>query len=126
MNIYYKNDQWMVTDYGFETISEDCDYEYNKDFVNEHTFKHIAGKSWVDPQSWIDAFEAGVKIHKLKFDLHSEEWKREKEELIFRKQYYENRSSIRNNDFLRFSDIQNDYDEYIKAYEAHFKRKHAA
>lgn len=122
--IYYKNKQWAVTDYGFETVSEDCHYEYGKDYVDEHTFQHIGAKSWIDPESWIDAFEAGVKIHKLKFDLQSDEWKHEKEAFLFRKDYYAKIPEKEGSSHI--SDGMSDFMGYLDAFEKKFSKDEAA
>src|SRR5687767_15128030 len=71
--IYYKNDQWKVTDVGLEAIGR-ANYWLDKGTLVTihqpdddllHLPFHMIGKRWVNMQLFMDAFYMALLVHHL-------------------------------------------------------------
>jgi len=75
--VLFENLQWQVTDYGMESVRKNAPYyHFNAERLLEMegagTGKlydwplHMAEKTWVDIEAFIDAFKQAVRIHASK------------------------------------------------------------
>lgn len=87
--VYFVNDQWAVTGYGLERVTEDHPYEWDADRLlathdsgmghppGSAVLQHIGQKTWVDANLLIEAFRVAINVHcqgqALPFDLEAEE-----------------------------------------------------
>jgi hypothetical protein len=73
--ILFKNRQWAVTSYGVETVKPGAPYHYH--FTADRLLEsrngegqhydwpvHIAEKTWVDIEAFIEVFEKALELHK--------------------------------------------------------------
>lgn len=73
-----KNRQWKVTKHGLESIDERSDYSIEAKRLGEMVDRgdgdhydwpiHMAEKTWVDIDLFIDAFVKALEFHKIPFD----------------------------------------------------------
>lgn len=75
----FKNDQWKVTEYGLESVKPGAPYEYyieasrllERGGAGNGTLYdwpvHMAEKTWIDLDAFIEAFKQGLEIHKKKY-----------------------------------------------------------
>jgi hypothetical protein len=77
--LLYKNQQWAVTDYGVESLRSEPYYHFDKtrllestDYGSGETYYdwpiHMAEKTWVDIEAFIDVFLKAIEIHAAKAD----------------------------------------------------------
>lgn len=87
--VYFINDQWAVTEYGLERMTEGNPYEWEANrLLHTHenragykpgsaVLSHIGPKTWVDAGLLIEAFRVAIQVHcadePLPFDLEEEE-----------------------------------------------------
>lgn len=74
--VYFRNKQWAVTGYGVESVPPAPDYHFGVSRIgelahsNNGTFYwpvHMAEKTWVDIEAFIQAFTESLRIHAGKF-----------------------------------------------------------
>jgi hypothetical protein len=75
--VLFENHQWQVTDYGVESIKPAPTYNFSADRLLETQGAgagqfydwpvHMAEKTWVDIEAFIEAFTQAVKPHAGKF-----------------------------------------------------------
>jgi hypothetical protein len=75
---HFKNHQWAVTDYGVESLKPAPDYHFTAQRLTEQTDRgngpvydwppHMAEKTWVDTEAFIEAFTNALEIHAGKYD----------------------------------------------------------
>lgn len=70
--VHFKNEQWAVTGYGVESVPPEVDYHFDASRISELTHKgpsqfywpvHMAEKTWVDIEAFIEAFNQAIAIH---------------------------------------------------------------
>lgn len=87
--VYFINDQWAVTGYGLERVTEGHPYEWDADRLlathdsgpeyplRSAVLEHIGHKTWVDAGQLIEAFRVAILVHckgqRLPFDLDAAE-----------------------------------------------------
>jgi hypothetical protein len=69
--IHFRNEQWAVTGYGLECVDKDNGhYEIEKCRLGEADRgfpdwpPHMAGKSWVSPELFMEAFMLALWVHR--------------------------------------------------------------
>jgi hypothetical protein len=62
----FANRQWRVTDYGIESVHPPApDYFVEKSRLSELDWpEHMAEKTWVDIEAFIEAYEKALELHK--------------------------------------------------------------
>lgn len=73
----FKNAQWAVTDYGVESIRPAPSYPFEAKRLTETTKRengtfydwpvHMAEKTWVDTEAFLEAFERALELHKGRY-----------------------------------------------------------
>lgn len=76
--LLYKNRQWAVTDYGVESLKSAPYYHFAKsrllestDFGSGEMYDwpiHMAEKTWVDFDAFVEVFLKAIEIHAAKVD----------------------------------------------------------
>ena len=77
MAALFQNRQWKVTNYGVETRKPEAPYQFEAKQLLETTDRgngllydwpvHLAEKSWVDIEAFIEVFAKALEIHKGKY-----------------------------------------------------------
>ena len=73
----FKNSQWVVTDYGVDTVEGQPEYPFEAKRLVDlgragqgdlYTWPvHLAEKSWVDIEAFVEVFIKAIEIHKGKY-----------------------------------------------------------
>jgi hypothetical protein len=73
--VLFENHQWRVTAYGVESVEPAPTYELSADQLLESERAgyydwpvHMAEKTWIDIEAFIEAFVNALKLHAGKFD----------------------------------------------------------
>jgi hypothetical protein len=76
--ILFQNHQWAVTDHGVESVKPAPTYHFNAERLLETNGAglgqlydwpiHMAEKTWVDTEAFIDAFLQALKLHAGRYE----------------------------------------------------------
>ena len=83
--VKFKNNQWAVTSWGLQSIKPGAPYEYNiaaSRLLEKHGAgggkfydwpSHMAQKTWIDIEAFIEAFQKALVAHKGKYKGDADE-----------------------------------------------------